>query len=86
MFIIALLFLYRLPPETLSILSLEVLNNFKVYVLSGYSLFVLTLACAALYVLALKKRHREQINKQNLLITELKENLQVSTTFTGEAA
>ena len=83
MFIIALVFLLRLPPDTLSLLSLEVLSNFKTYLLSGYSLFLLTLVLVTLYVLALKKRHKEQLGKQNAIIEKLKEELKISTTSTG---
>ncbi|MBD8008760.1 hypothetical protein [Acinetobacter pecorum] len=83
MFIIAILFLFRLPPETLSTISLEVVNNFRTYVLSGYSLFGITLICVSLYVKVLKKRHKEQLVKQNALIEKLKEDLKISTTSTG---
>lgn len=83
MFIIALVFLFRLPPETLSTISLEVLSNFKIYMLSGYSLFLFALVFASLYVAALKKRHREQLGKQNVLIEQLKEDLKVSITSAG---
>lgn len=83
MFIIALVFLFRLPPETLSTISLEVLNNFKIYMLSGYSLFLFSLLFASLYVAALKKRQREQLVKQNALIEQLKEDLKISTTSAG---
>ncbi len=82
LFIIALLFLYRLPAETLSLLSTEVLANFKDYVISGYSLFVVTLIGVAIYVVALKKRHREQLGKQNQIIEKLKEDLSISITST----
>jgi len=83
LFIIALLFLYRLPAETLSILSTEILANFKNYALSGYSLFVVTLLCVAIYVIALTKRHKEQLGKQNQIIEKLKEDLRASITSTG---
>lgn len=85
-FIIALLFLFRLPPETLSNISLEVLYNFKEYALSGYSLFVITLACCGFYVNALKKRHGKQIDKQNKIINQLKDEFQRPTISGQEAA
>jgi len=83
MFVVAILFLFRLPPETLSTISLEVVNNFKTYVFSGYGLFIITLVCVTFYVKALNKRHKEQLGKQNALIEQLKEELKISTTSTG---
>lgn len=85
-FIIVMLFLFRLPPDTLSTLSLEVLHNFKEYALSGYALFIVTLACCGFYINALKKRHNKQIDKQDKIINQLKDELRGSIISEREAA
>lgn len=88
MFVIALVFLYRLPDETLSTISLEVLQNFKIYIKSGYALFAITLLLTTLYIKAFTKRHKDQLAKQNTIIEQLKNDLKgvgVSSTTTGES-
>lgn len=85
-FIIVMLFLFRLPPETLSAISLEVLHNFIAYALSGYTLFIVTLVCCGFYVGALKKRHSKQVEKQNNIINQLKDELKNSVISGQEAA
>lgn len=86
LFIIVMFFLFRLPPDTLSTISLEVLHNFREYALTGYVLFIVTLACCGFYVNALKKRHTKQIDRQNKIINKLKDELQGSIVSGQEAA
>ncbi|WDZ50176.1 hypothetical protein LF296_12685 [Acinetobacter vivianii] len=84
--VVVLVFLFRLPTETLSEISLEFFNNFKEYVITGYSLFVITLILTWVYIKALRKRHVEQLSKQNDLISQLKDELQlkIGNQTTGE--
>jgi hypothetical protein len=88
MFIITLVFLFRLPTETLSQLSMEVFQNLKEYVFSGYFLFFITLIIVALYIKAFRKRYTAQIQKQNTIIEQLKNDLRnnsISNAATGES-
>ncbi|EJO35504.1 hypothetical protein ACINWCA157_0647 [Acinetobacter radioresistens WC-A-157] len=67
---------------------MEVFQNLKEYVFSGYFLFFITLIIVALYIKAFRKRYTAQIQKQNTIIEQLKNDLRnnsISNAATGES-
>lgn len=75
MFIIALIILFRVDPQTLDSILLDVFNNIKEYVITGYVLLLFTIVGVTIYIKALNKRHNKQVNERNKIIESLKDDL-----------
>lgn len=75
MFIIALVILFRVDPETLDSIVLGFFRNLKQYVWTGYFLLFITIVGVTFYIKAVNKRHNDQISSRDILIEELKTDL-----------